>query len=102
MNNENKKYYTIKEIIDFLNKECGLNRKKRNSDFQWFYRRSIPYILIKVERNRNAKGYDEEAANEIKKYFINRRLVLEYKKEIKKLHAENNRILEKYPKKEQI
>ena len=46
-----KKYYSIKEIINELNERFRFNFKKDNATFQRFYRRKYPFIWGKSKES---------------------------------------------------
>lgn len=94
-----KKYYSIKEIINELNERFGFDFKKDNSTFQRFYRRKYPFILGKSEEaDFKYKLYSEDVMIEIINYYDRKEKIKEYFTKIKELRAENTLFIEKYKK----
>ena len=96
---DGKKYYSIKEIVNKINEECGLNFKKDNSTFQRFYRRNFPFILGKSEEvNFQYRLYSEDVMIELIDYYYRKKKIKEYLTKVKKLRAENTIFIKKYKK----
>lgn len=94
-----KKYYSIKEIINELNERFGFDFKKDNSTFQRFYRRKYPFIWGKSEEaDFKYKLYSEDVMIEIINYYDRKEKIKEYFTKIKELRAENTLFIEKYKK----
>lgn len=94
-----KKYYSIKEIINELNEKFGFDFKKDNSTFQRFYRRKYPFIWVKSEEaDIKYKLYSEDVMIEIINYYDRKEKIREYLTKVKELRAENTLFIEKYKK----
>lgn len=94
-----KKYYSIKEIINELNERFGFDFKKDNSTFQRFYRRKYPFVWGKSEEvDFQYKLYSEDVMIEIINYYDRKEKIKEYFTKIKELRAENTLFIEKYKK----
>lgn len=94
-----KKYYSIKEIIDKLNEKFGFDFKKDNSTFQRFYRRKYPFIWGKSEESDiKYKLYSEDVMIEIINYYDRKEKIKEYSAKITELLSENALFREKYRK----
>lgn len=94
-----KKYYSIKEIINKINEKFGFNFKKDNSTFQRFYRRKYPFIWGKSEEaDFQYKLFSEDVMIEIINYYDRKEQIKEYFTKIKELRAENTLFIEKYKK----
>ena len=94
-----KKYYSIKEIINKLNEKFGFNFKKDSSTFKRFYRRKYPFVWGKLEElDIKYKLYSEDVMIEIINYYDRKKQIKEYCTKIKELRAENTLFIEKYNK----
>lgn len=95
---DGKKYYSIKEILEILEKECGKKYSRLNTFQQFLYRNK--FFHIKEYRDDSAKGqacsfYAEETANIIIEYFYNKNKIREHQAEIRKLSKKNRELLKK-------
>lgn len=94
-----KKYYSIKEIINKINEKFGFGFKKDNSTFQRFYRRKYPFVWGKSEESDiKYKLYSEDIMIEIINYYDRKEKIKEYSATIKELLSENALFREKYRK----
>lgn len=94
-----KKYYSIKEIINKLNEKFGFNFKKDSSTFQRFYRRKYPFVWGKSEEaDFQYKLYSEDVMIELINFYDRKEKIKEYFTKIKELRAENTLFIEKYRK----
>lgn len=94
-----KKYYSIKEIINKLNEKFGFDFKKDNSTFQRFYRRKYPFVWGKSEESDiKYKLYSEDVMIEIINYYNRKEKIKEYSAIITELLSENALFREKYRK----
>lgn len=94
-----KKYYSIKEIINKLNEKFGFNFKKDNSTFQRFYRRKYPFVWGKSEEaDFQYKLYSEDVMIELINFYDRKEKIREYLTKVKELRAENTLFIEKYKK----
>ena len=94
-----KKYYSIKEIINKLNEKFGFNFKKDNSTFQRFYRRKYPFIWGKSEEaDFQYKLYSEDVMIELINFYDRKLKIREYLTKVKELRAENTLFIKKYAK----
>lgn len=94
-----KKYYSIKEIINKLNEKFGFNFKKDNSTFQRFYRRKYPFIWGKSEEaDFQYKLYSEDVMIELINFYDRKEKIREYLTKVKELRAENTLFIKKYAK----
>lgn len=94
-----KKYYSIKEIINKINEECGLNLKKNNSTYQRFYRNSFPFVMAKTdEADYQYRLYDEDVVFEIIDFYNRKKKIKEYLKEATEMRVKNTLFIRKYAK----
>ena len=86
-------YYKLREMLDLIERDAGINIKLNNTCRQFFYRLKLPKIAGKKGKNHL---YREDGVIEVIQYFIRKNRIRQIKKILAELRHKNTTFIKKY------